>query len=190
MRGGGRCGLAYRRPNNSSARKKTPADSDESPRTIRRNEAGDAFSMMSRSPPGALELKVFFQDANPGQGTCPGRPIWPSRSTVICKEILKPLLGVRMRACGHARYVATVTVMSCWASGPSFLRGEFGGTSDRGRDTNPLWSRAYARLREATAAERRLGSTSGAPTQAGALTTASARTSAWRSRRARHRGAR
>ena len=28
---------------------KTPADSDESPRTIRRNKAADAFSMMSRS---------------------------------------------------------------------------------------------------------------------------------------------
>lgn len=42
-----------------------------------------------------------------------------------------------MRACGHARGVAAVTVMSCWASGPGFLRGGFGGTSDTGRYTAP-----------------------------------------------------
>jgi len=57
----------------------------------------------------------FFQDANPGQGTCPGQVIRPSPHAAICKEIPKCGAGLPMRALEHAQGAAAITVVSCWA---------------------------------------------------------------------------
>lgn len=88
-----------------------------------------------------------------------------------------------MRAGGHVRDVAAVTVLSCWASGSPFLRGRFSGTSDTGRNAT---SAGFVPTKVGT---YRSGVRAGRDRQP-ALTTASARTSGWRSRRARRRGAR
>ena len=86
MRGGGRCGLAYRRPNNSKARKKTPADSCESPRTARRSRRHAMHFPRWPKRIWSFQVVGFIQDANPGRGDDPDRAISPAACIAVMRR--------------------------------------------------------------------------------------------------------
>lgn len=171
MQGGGRCGLAYRRP---KTRKVTPADSKRSPRTARRSE----------------DLRCIFHD-----GT---RAIWIFLVVVFFRTPIPAKAPAPARSSGHRRTRRSVRKFPSAARACQCVRWNTRGARQRSRwcraGPEARSSREDDLVAQATqsAMQGRQGSCRprSAPTKARALTAASARTSGWRSRHAGHRGAR